>query len=570
MGSFEVYSKTQTVKTIRAEIILKDPLVEQEIPTLGRDFVEVRDEVCIGTGPTSSRIVVIDYNGSLDQVFKGAELHSSKVRFKIGRQPLETDFNFHQVNVWAIIHKTLELLENPDVFGRRIPWAFEGGRLKVLPHAGYWENAYYDRETGALHFFYFEGRNSGQPIFTCLSHDIVTHELGHAVLDGLKPYYNEVSSVATAGFHEYFGDAVALTASLDHRKVIVEIAGRQDSVLTAKSLLANIGQQFGQGLADEYGSIADAYLRTAQNNWTMDDLVGVYEEHDYSKVMTGAYYDLLERVYKYLISGKNARKANDRVAALYNAARVVRRMMLRAIDYCPPVDVSYFDYAQAVFRADKMAYPIDIRNYRDMWVRVAKGRRIVKNPKDLNPSRTIYNSHLRNLYIDSLAASTTDAYVFIDANRTALGLSPTASFEVINLYRTKKVSSDDYRVPQEIIIEFVWASEIKLTGREFGPLRNSFLPLWCGGTLVFNRDGNLLHYTVKRDDQLRRHHLSKYARYLMRQGYLAIDDGERGLGAAASGRYKITARIEDGRVSLSRNAAKRHFHEDGKGGGRHG
>jgi len=561
VSAFEVYKKNQAVKTIRAEIILKDPLVEEEIPTLGRDFVEIKDEACIGTGPTSSRIAVIDYNGALDRVFKGAELHHDKTRFKTGRRPLERDFHFHQVNAWAIIHKTLALLENPDVLGRRIPWAFEWGRLKVLPHAGYWENAYYDRGTGALHFFYFEGRCSGRPVFTCLSHDIVTHELGHAVLDGLKPYYNEVTSAATGGFHEYFGDAIALTAALDHRKVIVEVAGRQDQVLSTTSLIANIGQQFGQGLAAEYGSIADAYLRTAQNNKTMDDLVGVYEEHDYSEVMTGAYYDLLENVYTHLIEQKDSRKGNDRVAALYNAARVVRRMMLRAVDYCPPVDVRYFDYAQAVFRADKMAYPIDAEEYRNMWAGVAKGRKIIRESGELDPKPAIHNSDLRNLDIDNLAASTTDAYDFIDSNRGVLGLSPTADFRVINLYRTKKISSDDYRVPQEIIIEFVWASEIKLTGRDFGPLRNGFLPLWCGGTLVFNREGNLLHYTVKQDDDARREDLFQYARYLVREGYLAIDDGERGLGAAAGAR-KFTATIENGRVSLSKQAAMRHFHKD--------
>ena len=27
---------------------------------------------------------------------------------------------------------------------------------------------------------------------------VITHELGHAILDGLKPYYNEVSSPSTA------------------------------------------------------------------------------------------------------------------------------------------------------------------------------------------------------------------------------------------------------------------------------------------------------------------------------------------------------------------------------------
>ena len=569
MATFEVYDKKRSVRTVRAEIILKDPLVEQEVPTLGRDDIDIRDEACIGTGPTSSRIAVIDYNGSLDQVFKGAELHSDKTRFKTGSRPLDANFNYHQVNVWAIIHHTLELLENEDIFGRRIPWAFEGGRLKVLPHAGYWENAYYDRGTGALHFFYFEGRTTGKPVFTCLSHDIVTHELGHAILDGLKPYYNEVTSAATAGFHEYFGDAIALTSALDHRKVIVEVAGRQDGVLSPGNVLANIGQQFGQGLAKEYGSIANAYLRTAQNDRTMKSLKGVYEEHDYSEVMTGAYYDLLGLVYTHLMRGKDARKGNHRVAALYDAARVVRRMMLRALDYCPPVDVDYFDYAQGVFSADQMAYPIDVREYRKKWVTVAKKRLIIRNASELNQSRAINNSDLRNLDIDRLAGSTTDAYDFIDSNRAVLGLSPKANFEVVNLYRTQKVSACDYRVPQEIIVEYVWASEIKLTGKEFGRLGNSYLPLWCGGTLVFNRDGNLLHHVVKQDDDQRRKQLSDYARYLARRGYLAIDDGERGLGAAAAGQNKIAARIDNGRVSLSRTAAMRHF-DRGAGDHHHG
>ena len=85
MPTFEVYDKKRSVKTVRAEIILKDPLVEQEVPTLGRDFVDIRDEACIGIGPTSSRIAVIDYNGSLDQVFKGAEPARRSSQPTVGR-----------------------------------------------------------------------------------------------------------------------------------------------------------------------------------------------------------------------------------------------------------------------------------------------------------------------------------------------------------------------------------------------------------------------------------------------------------------------------------------------------
>jgi hypothetical protein len=469
---------------------------------------------------------------------------------------LEDDFAYHQVNVWATIHHTLELLEAPDVLGRRIPWAFPGERLKVLPHAGYWENAYYDRETGALHFFYFEGQK-GEPIFTCLSHDIITHELGHAVLDGLKPYYNEVTSAATAGFHEYFGDAIALSAALSHRPILVNVAGESDSV-TSRNILANIGQQFGQGLAEEYGELADAYLRTAQNNRTMDDLRGVFEEHDYSEVMTGAFYDLLESVYTRRMRTRDRSKPNERVSALFNAAEIVRRMMLRAIDYCPPVDVNYLDYARAIDRADRTAYPIDEMGYRDKWEAIMRKRKVIPKTGAWKSDCQILNSHLWYLDIAKISSSSTDAGDFINANRQALEIPPLANIDVINLYRTQKVASDDFRVPQEIIIEFVWASDLKLAGAKFGPLEGKYLPLWCGGTLVFNRDGNLLHYAQKSDTPARRNALTDYAYYLLKEGYLSLDDGERGVGASINGLNKVTARIDDGRVSLRRVAAMRH------------
>jgi hypothetical protein len=561
-AEFLVYSKRQkVVKDLKAEILLKDPLVEKTIPNIGRLQVTIKDESCVGAGPTSSRVAVVDYNGNLDTVFQAARLHSDKTRFKIRGGNLEKDFQFHQVNVWATIHKTLDLLEAPDVLGRRIPWAFPGGRLKVLPHAGYWENAFYDRGTGALHFFYFEGK-SGEIVFTCLSHDIITHELGHAVLDGLKPYYNEVTSAATAGFHEYFGDASALTSALSHRDLVVELAGQSNTFLTPKNILANIAQQFGSGLSDEYGSIQDSYLRTAQNNRTMDDLIDEQEEHKYSELMTGAYYDLLESIYRKLMKGRAASNGGDRVRSLFRAAHIVRRMMLRALDYCPPVDLSYRDYAMAVFRADKMAYPIDLSGYRDLWCQVMKKRKVIADGDELNPGRTIFNSNLRNLDISTIASSTTDAYDFIDTNRGVLNIPPEANVHVINLYRTQKISADDYRVPQEIVIEFVWASEINLAGAKFRGLRGSRLPLWCGGTLVFNRDGNLLHYTLKSDEPIRRKELARYATYLVEQGYLSLDDGERGIGAAANGMHKVMARIENGRLSLRRNAAMRHWAGD--------
>lgn len=561
--SFLLRPASRSLPPIRAKIFPQDPLVADANPNLGLTEVKLSGEACLGVGPTSSRVAVVDYNADLDQVLEPARFRADGKGFVVGRRSPVNNVKFHQVNVWAVITRTLDLLEGERMFGRRIPWAFEGGRLLVLPHAGYWENAFYDRATGALHFFYFEGHD-GQPVYTCLSHDIVTHELGHAVLDGLKPYYNEVSSPATAGFHEYFGDAVAMTMALATREIVVEVAGRGTGDLSERNLIANIAAQFGQALSPEhYGSLADAYLRSGLNDVTMDQLAGVYEEHRYSEVLTGAYYDLLRACYENLFEEEEKRgtemHGGTRVRLLMRAAALVARLALRALDYCPPVDIDFADYARAVIRSDQIAYPLDPMGYREIATRVFLERKIIATADDLLPEHQVSNNELRNLDVGKIGASATDAYDFVDANREILRVPPEANFKVTNVYRTRKVSADGYRPPQEIIVEFVWSEPVRLRDPRLGELRDAAAQLWCGGTLVFNRDGNLLHYVLKEDTPERRETLSEYVAHLKSQRRISLDDGERGMGARGQGANAVSGTLAGGRLELSRTAAFRHL-----------
>jgi hypothetical protein len=526
--------------------------------------ISLPGDACLGAGPTTARITVVDYNADLDEVFEPVRVLQSGAGFKVGGAAPERNLKFHQVNVWAIIRRTLAMLEDERLFGRRIPWAFEGGRLLVLPHAGYWENAFYDRSSAALHFFYFTGPD-GSPVYTCLSHDIVTHELGHAVLDGLKPCYNEVSSAWTAGFHEYFGDAIAMTSALSLKEIVVEVVG-SGPTLDGPNVIANIATQFGRALSpDQYGPLARDYLRTARNRVTMSDLRGVYEEHDLSEVLTGAYYDILvaanEKMIPMAQEARRKRKVDGqvRVAALLDAARLTGRLLLRGLDYCPPVDIDYLDYARAVIRSDEVAYPLDPKGFRRIAADTFVSRGIGKTRAELSTKTELRNSMFRNLDVDALSSSKTDAYDFLNANRGVLGIPPRANFEVLHAYRTRKLSADDYRPPREVILEFVWSEDVPLNGAEFGELRGASVPLWCGGTVVFSSTGNLLHYVLKPDTAERRLALLKYVAYLVKKRLISLADTERGLGSRARGDSVVSATNVNGRLTMQRSAALRHI-----------
>ena len=105
----------------------------------------------------------------------------------------------------------------------------KGNRLIVVPHAGYGENAFYDRASKSLQFYYFGSEQD--TVFTCLSVDIVNHEFAHAVLDGIRPLYNESSNPQTGAlqtnwqqrvvrFAPEFNDARARWAGLTREDVV--------------------------------------------------------------------------------------------------------------------------------------------------------------------------------------------------------------------------------------------------------------------------------------------------------------------------------------------------------------
>ena len=95
--------------------------------------------------------------------------------------------------------------------------------------------------------------------------DIVNHEFGHAVLDGIRPLFNESSNPQTAAFHEFMGDLTAILLTLKNSTLRQQLAEASGGKFEKATTLSSLAEEFGQAVKGR------PYLRTALNTDTMGD-----------------------------------------------------------------------------------------------------------------------------------------------------------------------------------------------------------------------------------------------------------------------------------------------------------
>ena len=192
-------------RTRRVTVIAQDPSVRRGRRIVTGEVAIPRED--LREGPWGHRVQVVDYDASLDRYRIPKPIAAQDDPFK-GKDPdrLIADPEFHAWNCYAIVMSTLARFE--FALGRRVAWSFGGHQIKVAPHAFADANAFYSRQDESILFGYFQGRKD--TVFTCLSHDVISHETTHALLDGLRERYMDPSSPDQAAFHEGFADVVAL------------------------------------------------------------------------------------------------------------------------------------------------------------------------------------------------------------------------------------------------------------------------------------------------------------------------------------------------------------------------
>jgi hypothetical protein len=543
---------------MKIPVFIQDPLVAMQFPTLGVQTIDLRLDTCLSDGPTSARIAVVDYNADTQKLLdpvkwvekqgwfytpNGEALPDAPQDLTNVKDPLkyEAEYRafiqgalknpyFHQVNAWAIVQRVLEFYEDAQALGRPVPWGFDGNRILVVPHAGYGENAYYDQSTKSLQFFYFG--DEAQPGYTCLSHDILAHESGHAILDGIRPLYNENPSVETSAFHEFIGDLTAILLALFNADIRHFVAQKTNANLKEDKILSSIAEEFGQNI------YARPYLRSASNKLTMQapEIRNSLSAHTISQVLTGAMFDLLIGIAT-LHMNKNlpmpeeessdsdgASQPESRMPrkvtplqALWWAADRFRRVALQPLDLCPPCDIQFIDYARAVIRNYLLTNPVDAEGYRTMMLQVFHDRKICKCkykpgealPQDCEFLEAVFQPKQEFIYhdIQRVARSRTAAYYFLNDNREVLRIPPHQDIIISDLYDNAKLGAQGERLPHQVVLEYIWKEELEFkdqTGRgmKFGRLEGKKAAMYCGGTLVFDDRGNLLSWFRKPGVQL--------------------------------------------------------------------
>jgi hypothetical protein len=355
------------------EVYFKDPDVAERHEMTGIDANFTTPwEPGLRDGPTSARFAVVDYDSTNNVLTSPAIWERAKNcyvapdRKTVLEAKTKDLYQYHQLSVWAVAQNTLEFFESSSGLGRRISWAFEGNRLIIVPHAGYGENAYYDRASKSLQLYWFGG--SKGTVFTCLSSDIVNHELGHAVLDGLRPHYYDSVGAQTAAFHESLGDLTAILMALRNSEFRKLVLKDSHGKLADAQLLAGLAQQFGRATQGA------PYLRSALNKETMKTLAGNLEPHALSEVMTGTIFDILMGVFakhqknevKRAKAG-GSKKPSD-VRALADTVPRMQMLAIQPLDLLPPCAVTFRDYALAVLRSEQVNNPTDPTGYRRLMI----------------------------------------------------------------------------------------------------------------------------------------------------------------------------------------------------------
>ena len=383
----------------------------------------------LAPGPVGEYLEVMDIDPASRKFYEPVNLDLPTLLAQDGLPPSEGVPQFHQQMVYAVSSLTIRNFE--QALGRKALWrpgpAPKGAnrkddshfvkRLRIYPHALREANAFYSPNKVALLFGYFDSVNvndgamlPGGRVFTCLSHDIVAHETTHALLDGMHRRFLLPSNSDVHAFHEGFADCVAMLQHFTFPELVADqIQSTRGAIDLEQTMLVQMAVQFGFATGQRT-ALRDATGSMKQGEWLRDkpnpaDFQTVVEPHARGRILVAAVFDAFLSIYRRRTSdlvrlatgGSGVLQPGaihpDLVQRLAGeaakSAQHVLTMCIRALDYCPPTDITFGEYLRAIITADCDVVEDDYHNYRISFIEAFQ-------------KRGIFPPGVRTLSVDSL------------------------------------------------------------------------------------------------------------------------------------------------------------------------
>jgi hypothetical protein len=513
--------------TRKLTVLALDPSVRTDGRIL-RTQIEVPNEV-LEAGPSGYRVSIVDYDSSTDS-FRAAKRTFSHARdaYRSPRDPFEKSSDaallanpdFHAFMSYGIVMKTLSRFEH--ALGRRLSWSFGSHQIQVSPRAFADANAFYSDTAQGLLFGYFPSSDGERTIYACLSHEIVAHETTHALLDGLRERYTDPSSPQQAGFHEGFADIVALLSVFSAESIVAKVvdlgvpraAGEfiKRAAVSIQALkesgLFGLAQEMGSELAGVHGhalrrSIAlrpgESYLRSGE--WD--------EPHACGEVLVAAVLNAYLAIWVNRLRAIGDESRLDRQRAAQEGAELADHLLsacIRAIDYCPPTDIEFGDFASALLTVDAELNPADakyglrrhlLESFQSYGIHPASRGKPGRQAGSWDPPPPSATFVYDRTHFESMRSDPDELFRFLWENKEHFKLHNEAHTRVLSVRPCIRVGRDGFSL-RETVAEY--HQTLKLYARELSQLRvrkpqgmpaDMEVTLYGGNTVIFDEYGHV-------------------------------------------------------------------------------
>ncbi len=405
-----------------------------------------------------------------------------------------------------------------DFFGGDFGWQPGFTQLPIVPRAGQDFNAYYDRK--GLKFFFNTDPKTKQIIYASESSDVVAHECGHAVLDAHHPDYWDSLLAETGAFHEAFGDMSAMLVTLADPSVRAAILAENGGDLKKSNAVSRLAEQLALGLFD--AGYADAVvsanaLRDAVNTFKYknpDTLPGrapasklSSESHSFSRVFSGAFYDLLAGIYTQVRQANAALKPD---AALAQARNDAGHLLAQGLILAPKGDAAFKTVAASMFTADQQNFG---GKYFALLKQVFVGRRIIQASEANGLKKIAGAGSTQTSALGGTASAELGAPMSLDMVSAEL---PTNIRQMLRAPKQEyRLVSDQPRRDEGRMLHYAASRDMALTGKTLGVAQGAMVTLTDAVAVQVDRDGKVVSTHRHKADRAQEKRIHDHVRKLV-------------------------------------------------------